>query len=117
MLIRQGWAGHSHGFSSLGSDFNWDFGVSFTPQQLADREAFYNYQLGTFPVEEAPGLSVFAKDETGLIYHTYSCYARGLDMLNGAYNHLDLTPKGRDEDNLPNPMAWLHHHDRYPSES
>jgi predicted dithiol-disulfide oxidoreductase (DUF899 family) len=84
-----------------------------TPEELETRQAYYNYATGSFPVAEAPGLSVFYKDADGAIYHTYSCYARGLDMLNGAYHLLDLVPKGRDEAGLPSTMDWLRHHDRY----
>ena len=66
-----------------------------------------------FPSEEGPGLSVFYKDTAGNIFHTYSAYGRGLDMMIGAYNWLDLTPKGRDEDGLAFTMSWVRHHDRY----
>jgi predicted dithiol-disulfide oxidoreductase (DUF899 family) len=76
-------------------------------------EMYYNYRTTKFSVEEAPGISVFYRDEKGGIFHTYSCYARGLDMLNGAYHYLDLVPKGRDEDNLSYPMEWLRRHDQY----
>jgi len=99
--------------SSFHTDFNRDFHVSFTPEELESGQAYYNYAAGSFPVPEAPGLSVFYKDADGAVYHTYSCYARGLDMLNGAYHLLDLVPKGRDEAGLPSSMAWLRHHDRY----
>ncbi|MDP6351807.1 MAG: DUF899 family protein, partial [Alphaproteobacteria bacterium] len=74
---------------------------------------YYNYNDSQFPSEEAPGLSVFAKDETGAIFHTYSTFGRGLDMLNAAYHHLDLVPKGRDEAGLPYAMAWVSRHDSY----
>jgi predicted dithiol-disulfide oxidoreductase (DUF899 family) len=107
---RMGWS--FKWVSSLGSDFNADYHVSFTPEQQAG-PVDYNYEMRTFPSEEAPGVSVFAKDEAGAVYHTYSTYARGLDMLNGAYHLLDLVPKGRDEQNLPYGMAWLRHRDRY----
>jgi predicted dithiol-disulfide oxidoreductase (DUF899 family) len=99
--------------SSFGNDFNRDYQVSFTPEEMAQDERYYNYTMGKFGQEEAPGLSVFYKDDQGNIFHTYSCYARGLDMLNGAYQHLDLVPKGRDEDGLSYTMAWVRHHDRY----
>lgn len=99
-------------FSSAGSDFNFDYGVSFTEAQLASGQADYNYGRH-FPVSEAPGISVFSKDEDGRVYHTYSTYARGLDMLNGAYHYMDLVPKGRAE-NGGNAMTWLHRHDEYP---
>ena len=99
--------------SSHGNDFNRDYHVSFTPEEMAKGEVYYNYAMTEFDSEEAPGASVFYKDATGAIYHTYSCYARGLDTLIGAYNWLDLAPKGRDEAALPWTMAWVRHHDRY----
>jgi predicted dithiol-disulfide oxidoreductase (DUF899 family) len=99
--------------SSLNSDFNYDFQVSFTPEAIASGEITYNYARSKPGSTELPGLSVFCKDDHGIIFHTYSCYARGLDMLNGAYHHLDLVPKGRDEAGLPYPMAWVRLHDRY----
>ncbi len=100
-------------FSSADSDFNRDFHVSFGEDELSGR-AYYNYQEGSsFPVKEAPGLSVFARDEEGHVYHTYSCYARGLENLLGAYDFLDLVPKGRNEDGLSYGMEWLRHRDRY----
>ena len=99
--------------SSEGSDFNFDYRVSFTPEQLATGEVDYNFAKRKTSLTELPGISVFYKDQAGNIFHTYSCYARGLDMLNGAYHLLDLVPKGRDEDGLPSSMAWLRHHDRY----
>ncbi|MFM9971851.1 MAG: DUF899 domain-containing protein [Burkholderiales bacterium] len=99
--------------SSHGSDFNRDFQVSFTKEELAKGDVYYNYQMRKFPADEAPGISVFAKDDLGKVYHTYSCYSRGLDMLNGAYHFLDLVPKGRDEEGLPYGMAWVRHHDKY----
>lgn len=110
---RMGW-----GFtfvSSFGSPFNYDFHVSMTPEQLAGQEdATYNYRTGPipFPVDEMPGLSVFVRDAaTGEIFHTYSAFTRGLDILLGVHNLLDLTPKGRDEHESP--MDWVRHHDRY----
>jgi len=98
--------------SSYGSDFNYDFHVSFTNNQLAQGKVEYNYGL-VEGYDELPGLSVFCKDENGDVFHTYSAYSRGLDMLIGAYNYLDLAPKGRDEAALPWTMAWVRHHDRY----
>lgn len=100
-------------YSSFGSDFNYDFGVSFRPEDLARGWVEYNYERRETAMTELPGVSVFCRDETGEIYHTYSCYSRGLDMLNGAYHHLDLTPKGRDEDALEYAMAWVRPHDMY----
>lgn len=108
---RMGW--HFEWVSSLGNDFNRDFGVTFTPEELAKGEMVYNYRVGKFPSGEAPGISVFYRSGDGEIFHTYSCYSRGLDMLNGAYHYLDLVPKGRDEAGLPYSMAWLRHHDKY----
>jgi predicted dithiol-disulfide oxidoreductase (DUF899 family) len=99
--------------SSYGNDFNHDFQVSFTPEEMAKGEVYYNYHREPFPSEEAPGLSAFYRDEGGSVFHTYSTYARGLDGLIGAYNFLDLAPKGRDEADLPWSMDWLRHHDRY----
>jgi predicted dithiol-disulfide oxidoreductase (DUF899 family) len=108
---RMGW--QFHWASSLGSDFNYDYHVSFTPEERAKGKVSYNYDLVEFPSEEGPGLSVFFKDAGGTIYHTYSSYARGLDILVGAYNFLDFAPKGRDEEGLGFSMAWVRHHDKY----
>jgi predicted dithiol-disulfide oxidoreductase (DUF899 family) len=99
--------------SSFGSDFNFDYHVSFTPEERSGGNAYYNYTLGEFPSEEAPGVSVFARDATGEVFHTYSSFARGLDILVGTYNFLDLVAKGRDEDGLAFNMSWVRHHDRY----
>jgi predicted dithiol-disulfide oxidoreductase (DUF899 family) len=98
--------------SSHGSDFNHDFHVTFTDDERRG-DVDYNYQRQSFGSPEAPGASVFARDADGAVYHTYSCYSRGLDAMNGAYQWLDLTPKGRDEEGLRSTMAWLRHHDRY----
>lgn len=98
-------------YSSGGSDFNFDFGVSFTEEQ--DGRMLYNFGGQKASAGELPGLSVFAKDEAGAVFHTYSTYSRGLDALNGTYQLLDLTPKGRDEAGLPWPTAWVRHKDRY----
>ena len=99
--------------SSYGNDFNFDYHVSFTKEEMAKGKVYYNYNMREFGSEEAPGTSVFYKDGTGAIFHTYSSYARGLDILVGAYNYLDLVPKGRDEDALAFTMEWVRHHDRY----
>jgi len=99
--------------SSLHTTFNRDYHVSFTAEERETRQAYYNYANGSFPAPEAPGVSVFHKDGDGAIYHTYSCYSRGLDTLNGTYQLLDLVPKGRDEAGLSYTMEWLRHHDRY----
>lgn len=98
--------------SSFGSNFNYDFGVSFTPEQLASGSVVYNYAETSDAIEELPGLSVFVRRPSGEIFHTYSAYARGLDLLLGAHMILDLTPKGRDEKST---MDWVRHHDRYES--
>src|SRR6202140_5232724 len=99
--------------SSSGTDFNFDYHVSFSKEEKAKGKVYYNYEMTDFPSEEGPGASVFYKNEAGELFHTYSSYARGLDILLGAYNFLDLTPKGRDEDGLTSSMAWVRHHDRY----
>ena len=99
--------------SSLGSEFNYDFHVSFRPEELASGEVEYNYHKTQFPSDEAPGLSVFHKDGDGGIFHTYSTYARGLDPMISTYQYLDLVPKGRDEGDLPWTMAWLRRNDQY----
>lgn len=99
--------------SSFGNDFNWDFHVSFTPEEMEKGEMYYNFKIMSFPSDEGPGISVFYKNENGQIFHTYSCYQRGLDMLNGAYHFMDIAPKGRDEDDLPYTMAWVRRHDQY----
>jgi predicted dithiol-disulfide oxidoreductase (DUF899 family) len=98
--------------SSFGNDFNHDFHVSFTKDETA-KGAEYNYAVGKIPSEELPGLSAFIRDENGKVFHTYSSYARGLDMLVGTYNFLDMAPRGRDEGALPWTMAWVRRHDEY----
>ena len=99
--------------SSKGTDFNYDYHASFTPEQMEKGEVFYTYKMGQFPADESPGIRIFCRDEQGQIFHTYSCYARGLDMLIGAYHYMDLLPKGRDEDELDFTMAWLRRRDQY----
>ena len=99
--------------SSYGSDFNFDYHVSFTPEQIAEGKAYYNYEVRPNTSSEEVGISVFYKNETGDVFHTYSSYARGPEFLIGAYSYLDLVPKGRDEGALPFTMAWIRHHDRY----
>ena len=98
--------------SSHGNDFNFDYHVSATGEEKAKGKMYYNYKTQELMSDELPGLSVFYKDENGDVYHTYSTYARGLDILVGAYNFLDLVPKGRDED-PDSTMNWVCHHDRY----
>jgi predicted dithiol-disulfide oxidoreductase (DUF899 family) len=98
--------------SSSGNDFNFDFGVSF-PLEDGHGSGIYNFERQDLTSDEMPGVSAFYKDESGAVFHTYSAYARGLDILVGAYNYLDLAPKGRDEDKLPWSMAWVRRHDEY----
>jgi predicted dithiol-disulfide oxidoreductase (DUF899 family) len=107
---RMGW--QFRWVSSNGSDFNYDFGVSFTPEERAKGDVNYNFSMRAFPSEEAPGVSVFYKDDAGEVFHTYSTYGRGVEVMMGTYNMLDLTPKGRDEQ-AGHGMAWVRHHDRY----
>jgi predicted dithiol-disulfide oxidoreductase (DUF899 family) len=99
--------------SSHGSDFNFDFAVSFTPEELATGEVHYNYRKGYFPAEEAPGISVFCRDDAGEVFHAYSTFGRGVEAMMGAYVLMDLTPKGRDERDVFYRMEWVRHHDRY----
>ncbi len=108
---RMGW--QFKWLSSNESDFNFDYHVSFTKDEMAKGESDYNYGVRRFPSDEGPGASVFYKDQSGDLFHTYSTYGRGLDILLGAYNYLDFTPKGRDEDGLAFSMSWVRHHDRY----
>ena len=96
-------------YSSMGSDFNFDYHVSFKP---GEKEGEYNYREEAIGLSEKPGVSVFMR-EGGKLYHTYSAYARGLDMVNVAYHYMDLVPKGRDE-NETGGMSWLHRRDEYP---
>jgi predicted dithiol-disulfide oxidoreductase (DUF899 family) len=98
--------------SSAENDFNFDYNVSFTREQVAKGEASYNYAPTETKMTELPGISVFCKDPAGTVFHTYSCYARGLDMMNAAYHYLDLVPKGRDEQG-PHAMAWVRYRDSY----
>jgi predicted dithiol-disulfide oxidoreductase (DUF899 family) len=102
--------------SSGDGDFNYDYFVSFRPEERQARSGFYNYQRGEAG-QDREGASAFYKDENGTVFHTYSTYARGIDLLNMTYNALDLTAKGRDEEHLDEPMAWVRHHDRYPAVS
>jgi predicted dithiol-disulfide oxidoreductase (DUF899 family) len=107
---RMGWT--FNWVSSHDNDFNRDYHVSFTADELAQGKVYYNYGMTDFPAEEAPGLSVFARAKNGGVYHTYSTYGRGLDQLIGTYTLLDLVSKGRDEDPEAT-MSWVRHHDRY----
>jgi len=99
--------------SSHGTEFNRDFQVSFTKDEVASGEPVYNYGVSGFRSEEAPGLSVFARDDKGAVFHTYSTYGRGPESVMSAYQLLDMVPKGRNEQGLPWPMAWVRHHDKY----
>jgi predicted dithiol-disulfide oxidoreductase (DUF899 family) len=94
--------------SSYGNDFNWDYHVSFKAEDLAKKQVYYNYHVQSFPAAEGPGISVFCKDESGAVFHTYSSFSRGLDMY-----ILDIVPRGRDETGFTYGMEWLRHHDRY----
>lgn len=105
---RMGW--HFRWVSSFETDFNYDFGVSFAPQNVAEARAGYNYGTTPYTAEDLHGTSIFAKDGSGAVYHTYSCYARGNELLAGAFNWLDLTPKGRNEHGV---MSWVRLHDEY----
>jgi predicted dithiol-disulfide oxidoreductase (DUF899 family) len=99
--------------SSHSSDFNYDFGVSFTPEQVAKGEIHYNFGLWPFAYDEWPGVSVFFKNDANEVFHTYSTYGRGVEVMMGTYNMLDLMPKGRDEKDVEYKMEWVRHHDRY----
>ena len=111
---RMGWS--FRWASSFENSFNRDFQVSFTPEELDSGEMTYNFRRQSFPSTEAPGLSVFARGDDGAVYHTYSCYGRGLDRFLTAYGFLDVVPKGRDEDGLSYPMEWIRRRDQYESD-
>jgi predicted dithiol-disulfide oxidoreductase (DUF899 family) len=98
--------------SSHGDAFNYDFGVSFTPEQVAKGELSYNYATLP-PHEESPGISAFYKDDDGDVFHTYSTYGRGVEVMIGTYDMLDLMAKGRNERDVAHKMEWVRHHDRY----
>jgi predicted dithiol-disulfide oxidoreductase (DUF899 family) len=99
--------------SSHGNSFNEDFNVGFTEAEVATGKVQYNYTTRPFPATEAPGISVFHKAADGTVYHTYSVYGRGVELMMGTYRILDLTPKGRDESNPDHPMDWVEYHDSY----
>lgn len=99
--------------SSNANDFNFDFGVSFTPEEKARNEVTYNYGTRPYGSDELPGISAFYQDDAGDVFHTYSTYGRGVEVMMGTYNLLDLAPKGRDERDVPYKMEWVRHHDRY----
>jgi predicted dithiol-disulfide oxidoreductase (DUF899 family) len=106
---RMGWS--FTWLSSFENPFNYDYLVSFTPEEVAAKSAFYNYAISNPGGPETVGISVFHKDDDGQVYHTYSCYARGVDMMNGAYHYVDLTPKGRDEGERN--QFWVRRRDEY----
>jgi predicted dithiol-disulfide oxidoreductase (DUF899 family) len=108
---RMGWG--FNWVSSFGTDFNHDYNVSFTPEETAAGDVYYNYKPRKTSMTELPGISVFFKDAQGDVFHTYSCYERGLDMMNAAYHYIDLVPNGRNEAGLSFPQAWVHRHDEY----
>jgi predicted dithiol-disulfide oxidoreductase (DUF899 family) len=108
---RMGW--HFRWVSSHGSDFNYDFNASFTPEQIASGRATYNYRDGAQPMEEMSGRSIFYKDEAGAVFHTYSSFARGGEVVLSSYALLDMTPKGRDETINGNLTDWVRLHDCY----
>jgi predicted dithiol-disulfide oxidoreductase (DUF899 family) len=107
---RMGWS--FNWVSSGDTDFNYDYQASFTPAELASGAVRYNYAMAPAGPADREGISVFFRDGAGVVYHTYSCYARGIDMMNGTYQFLDLVPRGRDE--LPGKAQdWVRYHDRY----
>jgi len=106
---RMGWS--FDWFSSAGSEFNFDFNVSFTPEETASKSAFYNFTMQDPGVSEREGISVFCKDGRGGLFHSYSTYARGIDMMSADYQYLDLVPKGRDEGGRG--PFWVRRHDEY----
>lgn len=106
---RMGWS--FKWVSSHDTGFNFDCHVSFTKKEVDEKQAFYNFKLQDSFDTEREGVSVFYKDQTGKVFHTYSTYARGIDLLNTAYNYLDLTPKGRDENGQG--QFWVRRHDEY----
>ena len=108
---RMGW--RVNWVSSYGSDFNYDFHVSFTEQEIAKGEAYYNYEVRNVGIDELSGRSVFYKDPAGDVFHTYSSYGRGGEMHLGTYHYLDITARGRDETINGNLTDWVRHHDRY----
>jgi predicted dithiol-disulfide oxidoreductase (DUF899 family) len=108
---RMGWS--FKWVSSSQTEFNFDYQASFTPQQVQSQSAIYNYSKTDPGETDLVGVSVFYRDESGAVFHSYSCYARGVDMLNTAYHYLDLVPEGRDEAGLEGPQDWVRRHDRY----
>lgn len=99
--------------SAANTDFNYDYHVSFRPVEVQKGEIYQNYRQKKGTMGEVAGVSVFYKDPRGRIFHTYSCYERGLDMINAGYHLLDLVPNGRDEEGLDFPQAWVRYRDSY----
>ena len=108
---RMGW--HFNWASSNSNDFNYDMHVSFRPADRIAGEVYYNFAMTAFPSDEAPGLSLFYRNEADEVFHTYSAFGRGVEVMMGTYHMLDLAPKGRDEREVPYKMEWVRHHDRY----
>jgi len=108
---RMGWS--FKWVSSNRNDFNYDYYVSYKPEELAKGEVYRNYRQAKISMTESAGISVFYRDPEGAVFHTYSCYERGLDMMNAAYHYLDLVPKGRDEEGLAFTQAWVRYRDSY----
>jgi len=108
---RMGW--NFKWVSASETDFNFDYHVSFTPEEVVKKQAFYNFTVQDPHGLEHAGVSIFCKDGNGKVFHTYSAYSRGIDMVNGAYHYLDLVPKGRDEAGQQNPQFWVRRHDEY----
>ncbi|HLZ72821.1 MAG TPA: DUF899 domain-containing protein [Dehalococcoidia bacterium] len=108
---RMGWT--FDWLSSFATDFNYDYAVAFTPEQWQDGTGIHNFTNVVRDATDHAGVSVFSKRDDGRVYHTYSTYSRGLDMLNTAYHYLDLTPKGRDEAGHDDPQFWVRRHDEY----
>lgn len=108
---RMGWS--FEWLSSHDNDFNRDYGVGFSAEEMEKGEGYYNYTTQHLAREELPGMSVFARGQDGDVFHTYSSYGRGIDMINGTYHLLDTVPKGRDEASLPWNQAWVRRHDEY----
>ena len=112
---RMGW--QFRWVSSNANSFNRDFHVTFTPQEVASGAIDYNYRKGpAYLTEELPGISVFYRDDAGAVFHTYSTFGRGVEVMMGTYAMLDLTPRGRDERDVAHKMEWVRHHDRYAPE-
>ena len=109
-MKRMGWS--FKWVSSFRNSFNYDYYVSFSPEEVKGGKGYYNYEETEVP-SDREGFSAFYKKKNGETFHTYSTFARGIDILNGAYNFLDMMPKGRDESGLESPQSWVEYHDRY----